>query len=144
MILLPTTPGDASAEAKAILTAAAVLVGAANEAGIPNDRLLVDPGVIHVTSDLGQRRAQVLLELLPALAEVFDPLLRTTCWIHNVSAGAPRRLRPVINSIFLAMLAGLGLSAAFVDVLNRDTMCTVRLIRIFKNQLIYADGEVEQ
>jgi hypothetical protein len=55
------------------LKSAAVLVGAANESGISNDHILIDPGVLHVTSDIGQRYTKTLLELLPALSETFDP-----------------------------------------------------------------------
>ncbi len=126
------------------LKSAAVLVGAANESGISNDRIIIDPGVLHVTSEAGQRHAKTLSELLPALAEAFDPPLRTTCWINNVSAGAPRRLRPAIDNTFFAMLAALGLSSAFVDVLSKETMRTIRLIRILRNEAIYSDRDVEQ
>ncbi len=128
--------------AREALHLAAVLVGAANEMGIPNERLIIDPGVVHATSDRGQRQAALILELLPAL-RTFDPPPRTTCWIHNISAGAPRRLRPALNSVFLAMLAALGLSSAFVDVLEKETMRTLRLIRVLQNQLLYADWEAE-
>ena len=126
-----------------ILKAAAVLVGAANESGISNKRIILDPGVLHVTSDAGQRHAKTLLELLPAFSEIFDPPIRTTSWINNVSAGAPRRLRPVINNTFLALLAGVGLSSAFVDALNSGTMRTVRLIRILRDDAIYSDRDVD-
>ena len=126
-----------------ILKSAAVLVAAANESGISNKRIIMDPGVLHVTSDAGQRHAKTLLELLPAFSEIFDPPIRTTSWINNVSAGAPRRLRPAINNTFLAILAGVGLSSAFVDALNRETMRTVRLIRIFRDDAIYSDRDVE-
>ena len=126
-----------------ILKSAAVLVGAANESGISNNRIIIDPGALHVTTDVGQRHAKTLLELLPALSEVFDPPVRTTSWIANISAGAPRRLRPAINNTFLAMLAGVGLYSAFVDALNRETMRTVRLIRIFRDDVIYTDRDVE-
>jgi len=126
------------------LKSAAVLVGAANESGVSNDHIIIDPGVLHVTNEAGQRHTKTLTELLPALAEAFDPPVRTTCWINNVSAGAPRRLRPAINNTFLAMLAGLGLSSAFVDVLSKETMRTIRLIKILKNEAIYSDRDVEQ
>ncbi len=122
---------------------AAILAGAANEAGISNDRIIIDPGVLHVTSEPGQRRIKTLTELLPALTETFEPPVRTTCWVKNVSAGAAKRWRPAINNTFLAMFAGLGLSSAFVDVLNKETMRTIRLIKVFRNQRIYSDGDIE-
>lgn len=142
LIILIADP-TAATNAEDILKSAAVLAGAANESGIPNDRIIMDPGVSHVTSDVGQRYIKTLLQLLPALAEAFDPPIRTTCWISNVSAGVPRRLRPVVDNAFLAMLAGAGLSSAFVDVLSRDTMRTIRMIRILRNEVIYSDRDVE-
>lgn len=127
-----------------ILKSAAVLVGAANESKIPNNNIYLDPGVLHVTSDFGQHYSRILLELLPSLADIFDPPVKTTCWINNISAGAPRRLRPIINNTFLAMLGGAGLSSAFVDVLNKDTMRTIRLIKMLKDETIYSDHELER
>lgn len=143
LVLLVSDP-VAPSRAEDAVKAAAVLVGAANEGGIPNERLLLDPGVLHVTAEMGQYHSRMLLDLLPALAETFEPPIRTTCWIDNVSAAAPRRLRPAIDSAFLAMLGGLGLSSAFVDVLNREMMRTSRLISVFRNEVIYADAEVER
>jgi len=130
-------------DAEEMLKKAAVLVGAANESGIPNERLLVDIGLFHITSDIGQRHLLEVMEFLRSLPEVFDPPLRSTCCIGNASAGAPRRLRRQINATLIAMLAGAGLSSAFVDVLDKETMKAVRLIRIFRNEVIYSDGEIE-
>ncbi|MBI4294827.1 MAG: dihydropteroate synthase [Chloroflexi bacterium] len=135
--------GQAPTDAADFFRKAAVLVGAANEAGISNDRLFIDLGVIHINSDLGQHHAQTMVEILLNLPEAFDPPLRSTCFINNISAGTPRRLRSALNNSFLALLAGAGLHSAFVDALDRDVMRTVRLIKIFRNQLIYADGEAE-
>lgn len=142
VILVPVKPGSI-VTAEEMVQAAAVLVGAANESGIPNDRILVDLGAMHVTSSEGQSSLPTLLELLPDLGEVFEPPVRTTCRVSNVSAGAPRRLRPSIESVFLAMLSSLGLSSAFLDVFSKETMRTVRLIRMLKNQIVYSERGVE-
>ena len=143
LVLLVADP-VAPSRAEDAVKQAAVLVGAANEAGIPNDRLMLDPGVLHVTTEMGQRHSQMLIELLPALAEAFDPPIRTVCWVNNVSAAAPRKVRPAMDNAFLAMLGGLGLSAAFLDVLNKEAMRTRRLVGVFRNEVIYADAEVER
>jgi cobalamin-dependent methionine synthase I len=126
-----------------ILQSAGVLVGTANEAGIPNERIYIDPGIFHITSEIGRRYTQTLMAIVPALAESFEPPIKTTCWISNVSAGAARGLRSSINSTFLAMLGGVGLSSAFVDVTERETMRTLRLINILINGAIYADSAIE-
>ncbi len=143
LILLIADPMP-PATADEALRRTAVLIGAANEAGIPNSRLLVDPGVLHITSSAGQSHTRTLMELIPAIGEAFDPPVRTTCWVNNISAGASRRLRPVINSAFLAMLTGLGLSSAFLDMLDPQATRTVRLMSVFANNLIFSEGELER
>lgn len=142
VILLVSDPAR-PAEAQEMIEQAAVLVGAANEEGIPNDHIIIDPGLFHVTIEQGQRHMVQVMEFLQALPEAFDPPVRSTCWLGNSSAGAPVRLRPVIETSLLAMLAGTGLSSAFLDVLRKENMRTVRLIKIFRNREIYTDSDVK-
>jgi 5-methyltetrahydrofolate corrinoid/iron sulfur protein methyltransferase len=142
-VLLPAEAPELP-DAEEMLKKAAILVGAANESGIPNERLFIDIGLFHITSDTGQRHLLEVMEFLRAMPEVFDPPVRSTCWIGNASAGAPKRLGRQINATLLAMLAGAGLSSAFVDALDRETMRAIRLIRVFRNEVIYSDGEIER
>jgi 5-methyltetrahydrofolate corrinoid/iron sulfur protein methyltransferase len=131
-------------DAEEMLKKAAILVGAANESGIPKERLFIDIGLFHITSDIGQRHLLEVMEFLRSLPEVFDPPVRSTCWIGNASAGSPKRLGRQISAMLLAMLAGAGLFSAFVDALQRETMRSVRLIRILRNELIYSECELER
>jgi cobalamin-dependent methionine synthase I len=137
VILLVSDP-VAPSDAREMLQKAAILIGAANEAGISNGRILIDPGLIHITSDIGQRHLAEVKEFLQALPGTFDPPVKSICWIANASAGAPGRLRSVIETALLPMLAGLGLSCVFLDVLKRQNVRTVRLIKIFDNEVIYS------
>lgn len=142
-VILLTTDPTITTSAEEILKTAGILVGAANEAGIANGHIYIDPGVLHVTRQFGQEHTQALIDLLPLLAGSFDPPVKTTLWINNVSAAAPRRFRAPLNGTFLAMLGGLGLSSAFMDVLDKETMRTLRILKILRNEIIYADGELE-
>lgn len=142
VILLPTGSAPATG-GEDVLRSASVLVGAANEVGITNNRILIDPGVFHITTMEGQHHTQVLFDLIPALAETFEPQVRTTCWVENISAGIPARLRPRLNGAFLTMLSVLGLSTVFLDVLNKETERSLRLARILKGELIYSDRDAE-
>ncbi len=135
----PTAPTDA----REMLQKAAILVGAANEVGIPNDDILIDPGLIHITSDTGQRHLVEVMKFLRALSGTTDPPVKSTCWLTNCSAGAPRRLRPIIETTLLPMLAGVGLSSVFLDVLRQENRQVVRLVRMFKNEVVYSDSELE-
>lgn len=142
-IVLLVSDSSAPADTQEMLNKTAILVGAANEAGIPNDFILVDPGIIHVTSDAGQRHLVEVVEFLRALPDVIDPPVRSTCWLNNSSTGAPRRLRPPIDTMLLLMLAGAGLSSTFLDILRRDNRRAVRSIKIFTNIVVYSDSEME-
>lgn len=134
------TPADAD-ERLAVISE---LMDMAGDAGVPNERLIIDPVILHLGGDVaGQRHAVAVRQTLQGLMELVDPPVRTTCWISNVSAGAPRELRPVINDTFLAMLAGLGLSSAFLDVFDRQTMRTVRLVRALNNEALYSPSDAE-
>jgi len=135
----PAAPGDA----REMLQKMAVLVGAANEVGISNHSIFVDPGLIHITSDAGHRHLGEVLEFLRTLPDAAEPPVKSTCWLANCSAGAPKRLRTTIETALLPMLVGAGLSSVFLDVLRRENRRVVNLIKIFNNEIIYSDSEVE-
>ena len=141
-VLLVSDPSS-PADAREMLQKTAILVGAANKAGVSNDRILVDPGLVHITADIGQRHLAEVFEFLRALPDATDPPVRSTCWLANSSTGAPRRLRPAIETTLLPMLAGTGLSSVFMNVLSRLNKRAARLVSIFSNQVIYSDGEIE-
>ena len=119
-----------------------IMLGVVRDAGIPDNRILVDPGLIHITAEIGQQHLLEIKEFLRALPEAFESPVRSVCWLNNASAGVPESIRPVIETTLLLMLAELGLSAVFIDVLRPENMRTVRLIRVFNNQLVYAESEI--
>jgi 5-methyltetrahydrofolate corrinoid/iron sulfur protein methyltransferase len=139
LILLVSDP-SVPADAKQMLEKAVILVGAANASGIPNERLILDPGLFHITKEQGQQHLVEIREFLMAVEDVVEPPIRTTCWISNSSAGAPTRLKPVIEVPLLAMLSGLGLSSVFLDILKSENQRLIRLLKIFNNEEVYADG----
>jgi len=128
------TPADAD-ERLAIISD---LMERANRAGVSNARMIVDPVILHLGGGIGQEQAVAVQDSLYGLMDLVEPHIRTTCWLSNISAGAPRELRPAINVTFLGMLAGLGLWSAYIDVLDRETMRAVRLIRALKNEAVYS------
>ena len=138
VIFLVSDPA-APADATQMLEKAAVLVEAANGSGITNDRIILDPGLIHINKDPGQRHLEEVFEFLQALPETFDSPVKTTCWIGNSSAGVPARLRPVIEIPLLAMLFGQGLTSVFLDILRPENKRALHLLKIFRNEEVYAD-----
>jgi 5-methyltetrahydrofolate corrinoid/iron sulfur protein methyltransferase len=128
-------------DAHEMLQKTAILVGAANEVGITNDRIFIDPGLVHITSEYGQRHLVQIIEFLSHLPEIVEPPVNSTCWLANSSAGSNQRTRAVIETTLLSFLAGAGLSSVFMDVLKPENQRALRMVKIFRNELIYSSSE---
>lgn len=141
VVFLVSDPA-APADARDMMGRTAVLLGVAKSAGIPDGNILVDPGLIHVTSEIGQKHMVETIQFLKSL-DTLESSVRSTCWLSNASAGAPQHLRNMIELALLPMLAGLGLSTVFLNVLQTEYMRTLRLIRVFNNECVYAQQDFE-
>jgi 5-methyltetrahydrofolate corrinoid/iron sulfur protein methyltransferase len=119
------------------------LVAAANDAGVDNQHVLIDPVVLPLSATGGQEHAVAVREVVATLPGLFTPPVRSVCGISNISNGAPRELRPAIDSVYLAMLAAVGLDVVITNVLEPETMRTVRLVKAFRNQSLYAVSDAE-
>jgi 5-methyltetrahydrofolate corrinoid/iron sulfur protein methyltransferase len=119
------------------------LVVAANELGIPNEKIYIDPIILPIGVDVGQMHAVAVVEVLKMLSEMFEPNVKTTCGLSNISNGAPDSLRPPINNVFVAMLASAGMTSAIVDALDMELMRTIRLIKALSNQSLYSVSDAE-
>ncbi len=141
VVLLVSDPA-APTDAREMLFKSTILISSVNEVGIPNDNIIVDPGLIHIGGELGQRHLVEVFDFLRAVSAT-ESAVRSTCWLGNIAAGTPRRLRPALEATLLPMLIGLGLATVFMDVLRRDNMRIVRLSRIFRNEAVYSDSDLE-
>ena len=142
VVLLISDPAD-PLDARQMLKKAAILVGACKETGISEENIFIDPGIFHITKEAGQRHMNEIIEFMQGIPEVFDGPIRTTCWVENGSAGAPANLRPYINSVLLAFLAGAGLSSVFINVLRQENRRTLHLLKVLRNEEIYADKIID-
>jgi cobalamin-dependent methionine synthase I len=118
------------------------LVEEARLSGIPPERLYVDPVVVHLGGGLGQQQALAAQEVVRLLSQMEDLPVKTTCWASNIAAGSPPHLASPLTQVFLATLAALGLSSAFLNVLDPDLMRTVYLIKALRNEVVYSPSEV--
>lgn len=126
------------------LQAIETLIEKANDAGISNEYLLADPSIVHLGRGMGQEYVRTYRDFVEALQELVDPPIGTISWISNVSTGLPRDVWARINSIFLAYLAGAGLKAALVDVLDPEMADTVYLLRVFSNEVVFSASEMHR
>ncbi len=119
------------------------LVEMANAADIPNGRLFADPSIVHIGRGMGQEHLVSSRDCIATLKEIVDPPINTVAWISNVSTGLSKKLRSWINSTFLSYLAGAGLDAAMVDVLDKEIMKTAYLVRSFKDEIVFSQADLE-
>lgn len=118
-------------------------VAYANELGIPNEDIWVDPIILPVsTAGEGQKLAVSNIEFVKVIQDVL-PGIKSTVGLSNVSNGVPTELRPILNRTYLMMLARYGLYSAIIDVLDKELMGMCSGERPNMVDLIYRtmDGE---
>ncbi len=99
------------------------LVYKANEQGIPNEKIWIDPIVTPVGGDINQLKA--CLEFMSMLGDV-APGCKSIVGLSNVSAGTPPELRPYLNRVFLMMLLKYDVYSAIVDAFDKELIDIAR------------------
>ncbi|MEZ0328579.1 MAG: dihydropteroate synthase [Dissulfuribacterales bacterium] len=95
------------------------LTMALNEAGIPNEKILVDPIATPITLGAGQVMSGV--GFMSMLAEIV-PGAKSTVGLSNVSNGVSAHKRHYLNRAYLAMLMKHGIWSAIVDAYDEELM----------------------
>jgi cobalamin-dependent methionine synthase I len=95
----------------------------ANAAGIPNERIWIDPIASPVSVEINQVKACV--EFMAMLGEI-APGCKSTVGLSNVSNGAPSDLRCWLNRTYMIMLMRYGLYSAIVDAFDKDLKAIAR------------------
>jgi cobalamin-dependent methionine synthase I len=118
------------------------LLEMANEADIPNERLFADPSIVHIGSGMGQRHLLNSYECVKVIKDLVQPPLNTIVWIANVSTGLPKTVRKQLEATFLSYMAGAGLDAAMVDILDKNIRRALYLIKSFRDEIIFTKTEI--
>jgi 5-methyltetrahydrofolate corrinoid/iron sulfur protein methyltransferase len=116
------------------------LVYKANEKGIPNESIWIDPIVSPISVEINQVKACV--EFMTMLGEIC-PGCKSTVGLSNISNGTPDRLRPILNRTYMIMLMRHGLYSAIVDAFDAELIKIARGQRPDIVELIHkvVDGE---
>ncbi|MDR7522277.1 MAG: dihydropteroate synthase [Armatimonadota bacterium] len=128
-------PRNAAARAEIALT----IVARAMEAGIPTDRLYLDPIVLPVNA--AQDQCKEALEAVAMFRTLCEPAPHILLGLSNVSQGTTNR--SLINRTYLVMAMALGCDAAILDPMDRDLMDAIRTARILLNREIYAESYLQ-
>jgi len=92
-------------------------VAYANELGIPNEDIWVDPIILPVSAD--QKQVAEAVEFMKILPDLL-PGLKSTVGLSNVSNGTPDELRGILNRTYMIMLERSGLYSAIADTLDEE------------------------
>jgi len=92
-------------------------VAYANELGIPNEDIWVDPILLPVSAD--QQQAVQVLEFMKILGDVL-PGVKSTIGLSNLSNGTPEELRAILNCTYMVMLGRYGQYSVIADALDKE------------------------
>jgi cobalamin-dependent methionine synthase I len=96
------------------------LVAATRGAGIPDDRVYVDPLVMTISTNV--QSANIAVATMRAVKAEF-PGVHMTQGLSNVSFGLP--LRSLVNRTYLTLAVEAGLDCAILDPLDRELRATL-------------------
>ncbi len=115
-------PTDSSSRAEAIMESVAY----ANEIGIPNERIWVDPIMMPISVD--QPQVVELFEFMKILPDIC-PGAKSTLGLSNLSNGTPEHLRGILNRVCLVMLDRYNCFSAIADSFDEE------LVKLAKGEL---------
>lgn len=115
-------PPDVDSRIESIMDTVAI----ANEMGIPNEDIWVDPIILPVSAD--QKQVWEAVEFIGMLQDLL-PGVKSTIGLSNVSNGTPEELRGILNRTYMVMLGRRGLHSAIADVLDEE------LVKLNKGEL---------
>jgi 5-methyltetrahydrofolate corrinoid/iron sulfur protein methyltransferase len=96
------------------------------EAGLPMERLYIDPLILTVKGS--QEYAPSAVETIRFLKQGLDPAPCTVVGLSNISNQVPHEGRSLINRTYLVMLMAAGLDAAIADPLDEAQNEVVHII----------------
>ena len=83
------------------------------------------------------------MDVLNAIKMFADEGLKSTGGLSNNSNGAPKNVRPIMDSALVAMAMMQGLTSAIVNPCDLRLMETIKSCDIFKNHVLYSDSYLE-
>ena len=83
------------------------------------------------------------MDVLNAIKLFADEGLKSTGGLSNNSNGAPKNVRPIMDSALVAMAMMQGLTSAIVNPNDLRLMETIKSCDIFKNNELYSDSYLD-
>jgi len=124
-LTLRATGLPATADERAEI-AATDLMMAAMEYGLPMENIIFDP--LAMTVNGTQSHGPEVIKACQVMKQLNDPPFITTCGLSNVSNSCPEEVRPILNRVYAAMLAGAGMDWPIADAFDSELRKTLNVI----------------
>lgn len=119
------------------------LITAAQAAGVPNERIIIDPVVPPLAWDDGIIQARAVLNVIKTLPDLLGFPVRTIAGLSNLTTGAvDKAKKDLVEQNYAALLAGAGLDYLLMDILNEKTRSAANTANILLTQDIFSWGMV--
>jgi 5-methyltetrahydrofolate corrinoid/iron sulfur protein methyltransferase len=120
---------------------AAEIMGKAMEDGVPMEDIYLDPLILPVP--FSQDKCLESIRAIRLFKEMNDPAMKTVVGLSNISNGAPKHMRPIINRVFTALLMYEGLDSAIIDPNEKEMMDVIKTVDILMGKTLYAHSYLE-
>jgi len=141
-IVIRASSGAIPSSLEAKMQIIETLLEMANEADIPNERIFVNPSLVHIGRGMGQKHLVNSHECVTILRELIEPRINTIAWISNISTGLPKAIRKPLEASLLTYMAGAGLDAAMVDILDPNIRKAIYLIKAFRDEIVFSQADL--
>jgi 5-methyltetrahydrofolate corrinoid/iron sulfur protein methyltransferase len=131
-------------EAQEMMALAVELFEAYSRAGLPPERLIIDPVVAPMSWDSGIRHNQAVLSVIRNLPDLLGAPVRTIAGLSNLGSGPVSRQRKIqLECAYLPMLAASGLDMVLMNVLHAETLHLVRVCDALLSQKVFSWTELD-
>jgi 5-methyltetrahydrofolate corrinoid/iron sulfur protein methyltransferase len=125
------------------LAVASRLVAAAEERGVPSEKIIIDPVLVPLTWQDGTHYNRALIETIQILDQMFGQPIRTIAGLSNIGAGAPARVqRQTAEAAYIFMLAASHLDYILMNVAQESNLTALNLSQLLLAEKVFAWQEV--
>ena len=125
------------------LAVASRLIAAAEEQGIPPEKIIIDPVLAPLSWQDGTNHNRALIETIQLLDQIFGQPIRTIAGLSNIGAGAPDKAkRQTAEAAFIFMLAASNLDYILMNVANESNLTALNLSQLLLAEKVFTWQEV--
>lgn len=135
IIALTVGKGGLPADADDRMVIASEIMARAEELGVPNEDIYLDPLILQVCTTQDQAK-----HALNAIRMFKELGMKSVVGLSNISNGVPKQMRSLIDRVYLSLLMYEGLSAAIMNPLDKDLMDVAKTTDVFLGNTLYADS----